>query len=95
MTAPTETPTLYTEFYALGMPDNIAFLEHLCDVPGPKVIIPVDSVAEAVDEADGRTAYLFSSPIVEGLLYLVLPAEIETVSIIHHGDVIRVREVTR
>jgi hypothetical protein len=91
MTAPTlET---FTDLFALALPANIAQIDHPYQIPGSVVILEVSSVAEAIEEAAGRACGLMRSPIIDGLLYLVIPVEITHVSVVRPGDVLRVDEV--
>jgi hypothetical protein len=91
----TTTPlldTVFTDLYALALPHNIIWIEHPYDIPGSLAIYEVSSVEEAIAEARGRVCGLMQSRILEGTLYLVLPVEIVTKSVIHPGDVIEVRD---
>jgi hypothetical protein len=83
----------YADLYALALPGNIAWIDHPYQIPGSVVILEVSSVAEAIEEAAGRDCGLMRSPIIDGLLYLVIPVEITHVSVVRPGDVLRVDEV--
>jgi hypothetical protein len=85
----TTDTSLFKQIVAYALPDNLGCLEHVYDVPGPKVIIPVGSVTDAIQESRGRECYLYHSHI-DGNLYLVIPVEITSVSLAHHGDVLEV-----
>jgi hypothetical protein len=82
-------PLPFVNLYALDLPHNISWIDHPYQVPGSIAIVPVDSIAEAIDTAGGRECGLMQSKINDAL-YLIIPVEITAVSVVHHGDVLRV-----
>ncbi len=81
--------TLFVQLLEIALPPNLTWLEHQYDLPGPKVIMPVGSIEQAIAEADGREMFLFHSHI-DGSLQLIAPAVIERVSVARPGDVLKV-----
>jgi hypothetical protein len=77
------------ELALIALPSNIAPIERQNDIPGPKIIMPVDTWEDAIAEAGGRDCGVMRSTI-DGGLYLIIPVSITPVSVVHTNDVINV-----